>query len=384
MELARAKAEAEDANITKSRFLAAASHDVLQPLSAARLYASSLRERLRLHARADEALALAANVDLSLEAVEDVMSALLEISQLDAGATKTDVASVPLQALLHELRIDFEPQAIERGLELTFVSTSLHVASDRSLLRRLLQNLVSNALKYTPHGRVLVGVRRAGAQARIEVLDTGLGIPEGKLQLIFREFERLPTGKHAIAGAGLGLSIVERLSRVLGHEITVRSSVRRGSAFSVTLPVTPGHSASVTTLPTLPLRQGPLDGLVVAAVDNELPILAGMQALLNGWGCVVACGVDLAEVEAALARRHLAPDAIVADYHIGAVDGLGIIAALRTRYGACPAVLVTADRSTRVRELAQLVDVRVLHKPLKPATLRALLSQWRLVKTAAE
>lgn len=394
VELVRAKAEAEDAYITKSRFLAAASHDVLQPLSAARLYASSLRERLRQHVRADEALALAANVDLSLEAVEEVMSALLEISQLDAGATKKEISGFALQGLFHELRIDFAPQAIERGLKLTFVPTTLHVESDRRLLRRLLQNLVSNALKYTPRGRVLVGVRRRGAKARIDVLDSGLGIPDNKLQLIFREFERLPSGQQAAPGAGLGLSIVERLSRVLEHEIAVRSTLRRGSMFSVLLPLGHGEPAGPAPAATLPLRQGPLDGLVVVAIDNELPILAGMEALLHGWGCLVACGVDLAAVEAALASRHLVPDAIVADYHIGPVDdgqvdgshldGLGVIAALRKRYGACPAVLVTADRGGRVRELAQRADVRVLHKPLKPATLRALLSQWRLVKTAAE
>ena len=384
LELLRAKAEAEDANFTKSRFLAAASHDVLQPLSAARLYAASLRERLGVRFKGDEAVSLAANVDQSLEAVEEVMSALLEISQLDAGATTTDVASFALQPLLNELRIDFEPLAIDKGLRLTFVATRVHVRSDRRLLRRLLQNLVSNALKYTLTGGVLIGVRRIGQQARIEVHDTGLGIPADKLQLIFREFQRLPAGAQVATGAGLGLSIVERLSRMLQHDMSVRSIVGRGSTFSVQLPYTPGEAVAVSTAPAAVPRQGQLDGLVVAAIDNESQILSGLEALLRDWGCVVARGFDLAEVEAALAARRLTPNAIVADYHIGEMDGLGVIAALRARYGRCPAVLVTADHGSHVRDLAQLADVRVLNKPLKPATLRSLLAQWRLVNAAAE
>ena len=384
LELARAKADAEDANITKSRFLAAASHDVLQPLSAARLYAASLRERLRMRPDADEALALAGNVDQSLEAVEEVMSALLEISQLDAGATKTEITCFALQPLLEQLRIDFQPIAIERKLRLTFVATTLNVRSDRRLLRRLLQNLVSNALKYTPQGGVLVGVRHVRGEARIEVLDTGLGIPETKLQVIFREFERLPAGALAAPGAGLGLSIVERLSRVLEHAVVVRSELRHGSVFSVTLPRSLEGAPGAATITALPVRPGLLEGLVVAAIDNEMNILAGLEALLRGWGCIVACGLDLEAVERALASRRLVPDAIVADYHIGDIDGLGVIAALRARYGPCPAVLVTADHGTDVRELARMADVRLLNKPLKPATMRSLLAQWRIVKTAAE
>ncbi len=384
IELARAKADAEDANITKSRFLAAASHDVLQPLSAARLYAASLRERLRGRASDAEMTALAANVDQSLGAVEDVVRSLLEISQLDARATKTEIADFDLSALFEELRIDFGPMAKERGLSLDFVATTLSVRSDRVLLRRLLQNLVSNALKYTSNGRVLVGVRRLGSMARIEVLDTGVGIPANKLKLVFREFERLPRSAQMATGAGLGLSIVERLGRVLGHKIAIRSVVGRGSAFAVTVP---RASAAVTLLasdaPAI-TRHGLLDGLVVAAVDNEPAILAGLETLLQGWGCTLASGLDLESLEAALTTRQLAPDVVIADYHIDEIDGLAVIAALRERYGDLPAVLVTADHSSTVRELARRAEVRLIHKPLKPATLRALLGQWRLVKAAAE
>ena len=380
LELAQAKAEAEDANISKTRFLAAASHDLLQPLNAARLYTTSLCERLRIEPRSETAH-LAANVDASLEAVEDILGALLEITQIDAGATRVEIGAVDLGDLMRQLGIDFAPAAAKRRLTLTIVPSSLIVTSDRRLLRRLLQNLISNALKYTAEGGVLVGARRCGATGvRLDVLDTGCGIPSAKRRLIFREFERLGNAADEMPGAGLGLSIVDRLSRVLGHEVTLASSVGRGSRFSVSVPrafVDP--SRTVPALPSI-VRQRSLDGLVVAAVDNEIPILRGMESLLRGWDCVVATGSGLAEVQASLDAIGARPDVVVADYHIGEVDGLGVIASLRRRYGGLSAVLITADRSAAVRTLAAEADVRVLMKPLKPAALRSLLSQWRLLR----
>ena len=383
LDLLRAKADADDANISKSRFLAAASHDILQPLSAARLYATSLRERLRARPSADDALLLASNVDAALEAVEDILGALLEISQLDAGATGAEIEAFDINPILLQLKLEFEPIAIARGLALTFLPSSLRVTSDRKLLRRLLQNLVSNAVKYTPTGRILVGARRHGAIVRIAVYDTGVGIPDEKQGVIFREFERLAAGAQMASGAGLGLSIVQRLSQVLAHEVQLRSVVGRGSVFSVSLPSAPPRMAGAPPPNMIaPTRQGSLEGLVVAAIDNEPPILAGMTVLLQGWHCVVAGGTCLADVASALLEKDLVPDVIVADYHVGDLDGLAIIAALRRRFGPCPAVLITADRGFEVRDLAQAADVRVLHKPLKPAPLRSLLSQWRLVKVA--
>ena len=277
LELAQAKAEAEDANISKTRFLAAASHDLLQPLNAARLYATSLCERLRHSDDLEETKRLAANVDNSLEAVEDILAALLEITQLDAGATRLEIANVDLDTLFRRLAIDFAPAAAKRHLRLAIVPSSLVVTSDRRLLRRMLQNLVSNALKYSISGGVLVGARRiAGNRVRLDVVDTGCGIPAAKQRLIFREFERLPTAGEHIPGAGLGLSIVERLAHVLGHEVGVTSQVGKGSRFSLVVPrasCDPAGSASV--MPTVQ-RQRSLDGLVVAAIDNETPILLGI------------------------------------------------------------------------------------------------------------
>ena len=219
---------------------------------------------------------------------------------------------------------------------------------------------------------------------RLDVIDTGCGIPSAKQRLIFREFERLHNAADETPGAGLGLSIVDRLSQVLGHEVTLASSVGKGSRFSVEVPRASAQPSCTLPLSPLMARQRSLDGLVVAAVDNEVPILHGMETLLRGWDCVVAIGTGLAAVQAALDAIGMPPDVVVADYHIGEVDGLGVIASLRRRYGALPAVLVTADRSAGVRVLAGEADVRVLMKPLKPAALRSLLSQWRLLRAGAD
>src|SRR5581483_3801099 len=210
-ELGRAKAEAEEANISKTRFLAAASHDILQPLNAARLYVTSLVER---QAGGTDAC-LVGNIDASLDAVEEILSALLDISRLDTGAMKPELVTFRIDELMRQLEVEFAPLAQEKKLQLRFVHSSLAVRSDRRLLRRLLQNLISNAIKYTPKGRVLVGCRRRGGRLVIHVCDTGLGIPDSKKRAIFQEFHRLDEGARAARGLGLGLSIVERLARVL-------------------------------------------------------------------------------------------------------------------------------------------------------------------------
>ena len=235
-ELERAKNEADAANLSKTRFLAAASHDILQPLNAARLYASSLSEGVN-QIDPDERKNLARNVDVSLEAVEEIIGALLDISRLDAGATRPEISDVPVADLMRTLEIEFAALARAKGLKLVFVSTSLAVRTDRRLLRRLLQNLISNALKYTIEGRVLVGCRRVSGAARIEVWDTGLGIPPEHERAVFAEFKRLDQGARVARGLGLGLSIVERLGRVLEHAVGLRSRPGKGSVFSVTAPL---------------------------------------------------------------------------------------------------------------------------------------------------
>ncbi len=384
-ELERAKAEADEANVSKTRFVAAASHDILQPLNAARLYVTSLSERQR----ASEDSELVQNIDASLEAVEEIFTALLDISRLDTGAMKPEIANFRIDDLLHRLEVEFAPLARAKGLKLVFMPCGLTVRSDRRLLRRLLQNLISNAIKYTPEGHVLVGCRRRGDKLRIEVYDTGIGIPQTKRRAVFKEFHRLDQGARVARGVGLGLSIVERIARVLDCEVTLRSNVGQGtghgSRFSIEVPRATG-SAAVPKLRAAPRPDiGQLDGTIVLCIDNERAILDGMETLLGGWNCRTLTAADLTEALAAINASGLEPDGLLVDYHLDGGNGIGAIAELRRRLGRhVPAILITADRSRHVREEARADGVHVLNKPVKPASLRALIAQWRVQRVAAE
>jgi len=379
-ELLRAKAAADEANVSKTRFLAAASHDILQPLNAARLYVTSLVERQS----GGEVARLTGHVDASLEAVEEIIGALLDISRLDTGALKPDIASFRIDELLRQLEVEFAPLAREKGLRLVFVPSSLTVRSDRRLLRRLLQNLVSNAVKYTKAGRVLVGCRRHGRQLRIDVYDTGIGIPKSKQRIVFTEFHRLEQGAKVARGLGLGLSIVERIGRVLDHKVRLNSAVERGSHFSVEVPLAPAAAKPRSRSEPKSVDMRRLTGMAVLCIDNDLKILDGMKTLLGGWGCRVIAATDLAAAADALRDETTAPAGLLVDYHLDRGDGIAAIADLRRRYGTgMPAILVTADRTAAVREAANAQDIQVLNKPIKPAALRALLAQWRVQRVAA-
>ena len=378
-ELGRAKAEAEQANISKTRFLAAASHDILQPLNAARLYVTSLVER---QGRGEDGQ-LVGNIDASLDAVEEILGALLDISRLDTGAMRPEIMTFRIDDLLRQLEVEFKPLAQGKGLKLDFVPCSLAVKSDRRLLRRLLQNLVSNAIKYTPKGRVLVGCRRHRGRLRIDVHDTGLGIPRSKKQVIFQEFHRLDQGAKVARGLGLGLSIVERIARVLDHKIEVTSTVGRGSQFSVEVPLSAVIPVRAPAREIGDVDRGQLAHIAVVCIDNELTILDGMETLLGGWGCRVVKAPDLTSALAALAESNVVPDALLVDYHLGDGNGLEVIAELRRRFADATAILITADRSATVREEARAQGIQVLNKPIKPAALRASLAQCRVHRVAA-
>ena len=383
-ELERAKAEADDANVSKTRFVAAASHDILQPLNAARLYVTSLIERQRQSDGEDADLVQ--NIDASLEAVEEIFAAILDISRLDTGAMKPEFADFRIDEMLHRLDVEFAPLAREKGLDLKFMPCAQSVRSDRRLLRRLLQNLVSNAIKYTPAGRVLVGCRRSGERLRIEVYDTGIGIPHAKRRAVFREFHRLDQGARVARGVGLGLSIVERIARVLDREVTLKSNVGRGSRFSIEVP---RCSSGIAAAPKLraPARPdiGRLDGTVVVCIDNDRAIVDGMETLLGGWGCRTLTAADLASALVAIDASGLEPDGMLVDYHLDGANGIAAIAELRRRLGRhVPAILITADRSLHVREESRAEGAHLLNKPIKPASLRALITQWRVQRVAAE
>jgi CheY-like chemotaxis protein len=373
-ELAQAQKIAEEANLGKTRFLAAVGHDILQPLNAARLYCSSLIEKAPEGPLGDAAV----NIESSLESVETILGAVLDISRLDAGAMKPDETVFSLDGLLQQIATDFQPMASAKGLRLRIVPSRVHVRTDRNLFRRLVQNLVSNAVKYTRRGTVLVGARRRGALIELQVIDTGIGIGGDKLNTVFREFMRLDEGVREAEGLGLGLSIVDRIARVLHLEIRIFSLPGKGTRFSVILPVVTGETARPVRCQTQTQRTfSTLAGLSILCIDNDPRILEGMRLLLEGWGCEVRAFSGLRAFMSARGRLS-PPDIILADYHLDGENGLDAIDRLREIYSPeTPAVLVTADRSTEVRGEAERRGVTVINKPVKPAALRTMLSRVR-------
>ena len=380
----KARRAAEEANESKTRFLAAAGHDILQPLNAARLYTSSLVERCKEDC---EEHRLMVNIDTSLEAVEEIMSTLLDIARIDAGALKPDLRPVSLSEIFSQLAVEFAPIAHEKGLELQVMPCSHAVLSDRILLRRVLQNLLSNAIKYTEAGRVIMGCRLRGSAVSIEVHDSGPGIPGSKHKLIFQEFKRLNTRESGERGLGLGLSIVERIVKVLGHELHLRSVPGSGSVFSLSAP-----KAELAAYPGPAKQSGKVSrlkmtGLRVLCIDNEPDILNGMKSLLEGWGCDARLAASLKAARELVKDLPKAqhPEMLLVDYHLDDSTGIKVIRALRKLVGSdIPAILITADRSSELQDQARNNLVPVLNKPLKPAALRALMSQTRLQQVAAE
>jgi Na+/proline symporter/signal transduction histidine kinase/CheY-like chemotaxis protein len=372
-ELARAKSEADEANISKTRFLAAASHDLLQPLHAARLYVTSLADR-KVEGDAGR---LVTNIGDSLEAIEELLGALLDISRLDAGALKPSIASFRISDILRSLEIEFAPIAREKGLDLHFVQSSAPIQSDRILLLRLLQNLTSNAIKYTPHGRVLIGCRRRGKSLQIDVYDRGLGIPENKRGDIFKEFYRLDQGARIARGLGLGLSIVQRMARVLNHGLALDANRGGGSHFSVTVPISDKITHIGTIANVMAASRMPLEGALIVCVENDPAIIDGMRTLLTGWGAEVIAETDGAGAIAAIEALGRTPTGMLVDYHLDRGNGLAVIRDIRERFGqSLPAILITADRSPSVREAIRSSNIRLFNKPIKPAALRAMLGQW--------
>ncbi len=300
---------------------------------------------------------------------------------------KARLQSVPLNDLLRRVETDFAPMARAKDLELVVMPTSLVVRTDPNLLRRVVQNLVSNAVKYTLRGKVLVGVRRRGKMATIEVLDSGIGIPSSKFRTVFKEFARLDEGARTASGLGLGLSIVDRISRVLNHPVSLQSKPGKGTGFKVTVPLDPtaGERVAVPPVPTTKASEA-LNGLRVLCIDNEPRIIEGMRVLLSGWGCVVTTAESLNACTEMSTSTQERPHAIIADYHLDDGTGIEAIARIRALFGDnIPALLVTADRSPEVRGAAERDGVGLQNKPVRPAAMRAWLTQLSTAaKTAAE
>lgn len=376
-ELRVAKIEAERANVSKTKFLADASHDLLQPLNAARLFVATLEDT----SLPPEGEALLGKIDHALENVEDLLNILLDISKLDAGRVGANLQSVPLPPLMEALRDETAALAEHRGVTFTLLPSTLTVCSDPQLLRRLLQNLLTNACRYTNTGRILFGVRRRGSKAEIMVVDTGIGIPQERLDEIFEEFRRLDSPDGGQKGYGLGLSIVRRISRLLGYEVRVRSIVGRGSAFSVLVPLADPLQDCMAPRPAaVAIVPSSVDRVRVLVIDNDAAILDGMARLLRSWGCQVATAADRAEAEARIGREGFRPDIVLADYHLDNDHrGTELIIALRHLLNEdIPAAVVTADRSPELQSMVNALSaVSLLTKPIKPARLRAMIASAR-------
>ena len=378
--LQSAKAEAEDANTSKTRFLAAAAHDLLQPLNAAKLFNAVLGEDVEGMSR--EQRELVERVESGLLAVEDLLGALLDISRLDTAAPVPKHEDFPISELFTTLHAQFASGFPEQGLELRFANTGLWVRSDRALLRRILQNFLSNARRYTDKGGVLVGCRRRGDLISIQVHDTGIGIAENDQQAIFEEFRRLAgSDKNASRGLGLGLAIVERIARLLDHPVGMQSTLGRGSCFEVLVPRGQRGDIPAVIQGAQPSRTAsPLANQVILCIDNEPSILEAMQQLLAKWGATPVTAASTTVALDALAdmkrKNGLLPTLLLVDYHLDdEVIGLDAIADIRNDLGKIiPAIIVTADHSDAVASAVRDAGLRLLHKPLKPAALRALMT----------
>jgi len=370
--LTEAKAHAEAANQSKTRFLAAVSHDLMQPMNAARLFSAAL-----LHNDDNvpaEAKQLIHHLDSSLRSAEDLISDLLDISRLENGKFTPTIAPFALNTVFETLGAEFTALAQEQGLDFRVRSSALRVTSDAKLLRRVLQNFLTNAFRYAK-GPILLGVRRRHGQLSLEVWDRGPGIPEDKRQVIFEEFKRLDSHQtRAEKGLGLGLAIADGLCRVLGHSLEVRSWPGKGSVFSVTVPLAAAqplvHAAPPESLGTV------LNGTQILCVDNEDSILIGMNSLLSRWGCQVWTARNREECQALLdegIRPHLA----LVDFHLDHGEvGTELMAWLRTQLGEpVPGVVISADGRPELIAQVHAAGLEYLAKPVKPAALRALLSR---------
>lgn len=369
-----AKREAEAANESKSRFLAAASHDLLQPLNAARLFSSSLRQSADRLPR--EEADLSRRVDHSLSVAEDLLSALLDISRLDQGALNPRWSEFPVQLLFDKLDRQFGALAQRRGLRLRLRPSSTWVHSDQKLLQRILANLVGNALRYTRRGGVLVGCRRRGQSLLIEVWDTGPGIADADRQRVFQEFERLAADEDASVsdqGLGLGLAICQRISVMLEAPLDLRSRLGQGSVFSVRVSAAePGSWERGRMVHPNTVRTGEFEGQRVLCLDDDPDVLAGMRTILERWGCEVLTARDR---EAAAELMVAKPELMIVDYHLeGQDNGLDAALAVRRRMGrTLPVLVVTADRSEALQERVVSLGFRRVLKPVKPAALRAVM-----------
>ena len=372
--LTDAKSTAEAANQSKTRFLAAVSHDLMQPLNAARLFSAALSHQHDALPR--EAQELVHHLDSSLRSAEDLISDLLDISRLENGRITPDRNAFALSTLYDTLGAEFTVLAAKQGIDFRVHGSSLRIDSDIKLLRRVLQNFLTNAFRYAK-GHVVLGVRRQGKSLRLEVWDRGPGIAKDKLRVIFEEFKRLDSHQtRAEKGLGLGLAIADGFCQVLDHPLSVRSWPGKGSVFSVTVPIAANVVKQYRLNGKIEPQHTALTGVQVLCIDNEDSILIGMHSLLSRWGCQVWTASNRAECEALLAED-VHPQLVLVDYHLDHGEtGCGLMAWLRMRLGEpVPGVVISADGRPELIATIHAAGLDYLSKPVKPAALRAMMSR---------
>lgn len=369
-ELRARKEEAEQANLAKSRFLAAASHDLRQPMHALGLFITELAQL----AHAPETRHLVQKISASAEAMENLLDSLLDISKLDAGVLHPNVRAFPLQPIFDRIAAEQRAAAAEKGLRLRVRPTTAWTQSDPVLFERVLTNLASNAIRYTRQGGVMIACRRRDGRLCIEVRDSGIGIGADEQEIIFQEFVQLDNPERARdKGLGLGLAIVRRLTDLLDHRLTLRSAPRRGSVFSLEVPAaTPDPLLEGGAGERPP---GDLGGWRIALIEDDPLARAGMQGLLTTWGCTVCAAASLEELLAAPDADAAPPQLLISDFRLhGGDNGIAAIGVMRARWGKdIPAVLISGDTGADTLQLAQSSGIPLLHKPVRPARLRALL-----------
>lgn len=371
-ELREARDAAERANMFKTRFFTAVGHDLLQPLHAARLTLTELTETQR----DGESRRLAGNVSHALSTIEELLTSILDISKLEAGVFVPNIQTVSLGALFERLAASLEPLARRKGLELRIQSTDLAVKSDPLMLRRILQNLLANGVNYTSHGGLLLSARRRDANVRLEVWDTGPGIPQAERNRIFDEFQRgAASERSGGVGFGLGLSIVKRMSEALGHDLEFSTRLKRGTRFTIVAPYSDEMAAPEFLKGIAKFDHVNLRARNVIVIDNDLAVLDAMQTLLVRWGADVRLARNLDDVSEIIGDQGFKPAIVLADYHLDDnIVGIDAIARVREIVQApIPAILITADRSETTSEAAREIDCELLHKPVRPSELRALM-----------
>jgi hypothetical protein len=372
LELRDALANAERANASRSRFVAAASHDLLQPLSAAKLFIGSIAGD-GLDPVARVALEKAQN---ALMSVEGILDALLDISKLESGKAAVSVGAVRLERLLRTLSEEFAPVAAAKGLRLRVVPCSAVVDSDPAYLRRILQNLIGNAIRYTEQGSVLVGARRRGRAVWLEVRDTGPGIPQEAQKDIFKEFHRLNARASASEGMGLGLAIVERACALLNHPLRLHSEVGRGTRFMLEVPL----SAAGEGLPPPAELPEPRGGHVARdkiafLVENDADLRRALGLLLEKWGMTVLEAASGEEALSLIEEIGILPDVFLVDHQLGeGMTGIEFLVRIRSEYGPVPSRLITANRGWDLRAAATAAGIDILFKPIAPRAIEAVVA----------